>query len=279
MPRFARSLFRLPLFFGLACGITIWNCGPPRDKNGQAITHGTFRLRTFPSGARVWIEGELKVESTPATLVLKAGSYALRLQAPGAEALETSIRIKAGQHQDRTINIPKPAPASISVFSDLVGAKVRINGYVRGRTPLFRAITRPGPIDLNVIAPGGQAKSVRTELSISENKFLQLFFFDVACAPEEEDGFAEAMSRPIPHGQVTLAFRPAGKIFDQDNKEIGNSPLRNHRMAVGIHKLRLESKNKAFSRWVKIEVEAKQNHIFRFRLGDADKIKKTIETE
>jgi len=42
---------------------------------------------------------------------------------------------------------------------------------------------------------------------------------------------------------------------------------------VGIHKLRLLSKNGKFERWVKIEVEKNKSHVFRFRLREKDKIK------
>jgi len=250
--------------------LILGGCLEPMDKDGQPITHGTFRLRTFPTGAKVWIKGELKVESTPATLVLEAGPYALKLQHPGAESMETVITIEAGKHKDRTFNIPKPAPASITVFSDVLGARVRINGYVRGRTPLFQAITKPGPIDMTVTAPGEQSKSIRTYLKLSENKFVEIFFSDVACEPESKEPIENKISMPTPQGYVTLAFKPAGLVFDEDEKEIGTAPLLNHAMPIGLHKLRLQSANKKFERWIKIEVEAEKKHVFRFRLGERD---------
>jgi len=249
-------------------------CSRPVDRDKKPVTHGSFRLRTFPSGARVWIDGNLKVEETPATLVLKEGKYRLTIQQPGAVSIEKNIYIKAGKRTDRTFNIPKPPPASISVFSDLVGAKVRINGYVRGRTPLFEATTRPGSVDMTIIAPGGQAKSVNTYLEISEKKFVEVFFGEVSCNAEPELIKPSNISLPPAEGAVNLAFKPAGAIFDLSGKTIGTSPLLNYRMRAGLHKLRLRSSNGKFERWVKIEVEAKKNHVFRFRLGDKDRREK-----
>jgi hypothetical protein len=254
---------------GLVC---ILACSEPLDKSGKPITHGSFRLRTFPSGARVWIDGILKVEQTPATLILKEGPYTLKIQHPGALATEKVIHIEAGKRKERTYNIPKPSPATLSVFSDVVGAKVRINGYVRGRTPLMKAITRPGPIDMTVIAPGSTAKSVKTYLDISEQEFIEVFFGDVACRLNPKAILAKPMSLPPPQGTLDLAFKPAGNILDASGKLIGTSPLFGHRMPVGLHKLQLRSENGKFERWVKIEIEADKNHVFRFRLSDKDRL-------
>jgi len=238
------------------------------------MTHGSFRLRTFPSGARVWVDGVLKVEETPATLILEEGSYTLKIQHPGALSTEKVIHIEAGKRKDRTYNIPKPPPATVSVFSDVIGAKVRINGYVRGHTPLMRATTRPGPIDMTVIAPGSTAKSIKTYLDISEQEFIEVFFGDVACRIEPEKTSPKTMSLPPPQGTLNLAFKPAGNILDESGKVIGTSPLLGHRMPVGLHTLQLRSKNGNFERWIKIEIEANKNHVFRFRLSDKDRLEK-----
>ena len=264
---FTRS--NISLILGL---LSLLACSEPVDKDGKPITHGSFRLRTFPTGAKVWINGQLKVEETPATLVLPRGEYKLKIQHPGAKATEKTITIDPGIRKERTFNIPRPPPASISVFSDLVGASVRVNGYVRGRTPLYNAVTRPGPIDMTVIAPGGQAKSVKTSLGLSENKMVEVHFGDVACQLSDEAVDPENISMPIPEGTVSLAFKPAGEIYDLAGKKLGDSPWLNKVMPVGVHKLRLLSKNGKYERWVKIEVEKNKNHVFRFRLREGDKV-------
>ena len=244
------------------------NCGEPVDKDGNIITHGSFRLRTFPSGAKVWINGELKVTETPATLVLPAGKYELILQHPGAEQVNKTIKIVAGTKKDRTFNIPKPRPATVTVLSDVLGASVRINGYVRGRTPLVAAVTRPGPIDMTLIAPNSQAKSVKSTLKLSEQKTVEVFFGDLACSLEFADEIPIRMSIPPATGAVTLAFKPAGAVYDFSGKQLGLSPLIDHPFRVGTHRLRLVSANEKYEEWVRIEVEENKKHVFRFRIRE-----------
>ena len=243
-------------------------CGAPVDKDGNVITHGSFRLRTFPTGAKVWINGELKVAETPATLVLPAGKYDLVLQHPGAKKVSKSIRIVAGKKKDRTFNIPKPPPATITVMSDVLGASVRVNGYVRGRTPLVSAVTRPGPIDITLTAPNSQAKSMKTNLGLSEQKTIEIFYGDVACLFEDNIPEPSRMSLPPPTGIVTLAFKPAGSIYDSSGKKLGESPLLNRIFPAGTHRLRLVSDNNKYEQWVRIDVEEDERHVFRFRVRE-----------
>src|SRR5205823_4037767 len=102
----------------------------------------------------------LKIESTPATLVLERGKYHLRIQLEGAAPYDLDVVLEAADLREMDINIPRPPDATLSVLSDVEGAQVRVNGYVRGSTPLLNAVTRPGPIDMTVTAPEGRAKSL-----------------------------------------------------------------------------------------------------------------------
>ena len=77
----------------------------------------------------------MKIESTPATLIMEAGEYHLKLQKPGAEAIERTIVIKAGEADSIDLRVPSPPPARITVRSDVEGAEVRINGYTSEASP------------------------------------------------------------------------------------------------------------------------------------------------
>lgn len=239
------------------------SCSKPIDRDGKPITSGTFRLRTFPSGARVWIDGELKVPATPATLVLEQGTYHLKMQADGAEALEKDIEIEAGVHKDFTYTIPRPPPATLTVTSDYIGAKVRINGYVRGRTPLEGAVTNPGPIDITVTTPDGRAKSVRDQLAISEQKRIEVFFAEVR---SDDDKPVLATQS----GLLTIAFRPEGNVLDDTGQSIGTSPIQGRRVEAGPHALTLRSADGRYERHVRVVVEAGKDNVFRFNLGPQD---------
>lgn len=257
----------------LGAAALLASCGGPKvDARGEPVTVGSLRLRTFPPGARVWIDGALKVESTPATLLLPAGAYRLVLQLEGAEALEKEIEIEAGEVSELNLNVPRPPDATLTVLSDALGAKVIVNGYTRGGTPVDRVVTRPGPIDLTVTSLDGHARSLRTHLRIGEQKIVELFFEDVACLPPEPEPPPQPMSLPPERGRLTLGLEPAGEVLDEREVLVGKTPLVDHPIEPGEHRLLLRSKDRKLQKWVTVEVEAGKAAIYRFRLLQEDAI-------
>lgn len=241
----------------------------PKDASGKPVTVGRLRLRTFPAGARVWIDGEVKVEATPATLVLPAGRYALRLQLEGAEALEQEVEIEAGEADELDLDVPRPPDATVTVLSDALGAKVTINGYTRGETPLIRAVTRPGTLDLTVLGWDGRARSMRGALGIGEQKRVELFFDEVDCRPPPPPPpRPPPMSLPEARGFLTLGLEPPGEVLDEDDHVLGRTPIERRPMPPGRHALLLRSGKR--SKWVEVEVEADRAAIYRFRLREED---------
>lgn len=245
-------------------------CHDKVDARGNKVDVGRVRLHTFPPGARVWIDGELKVEATPATLVLKEGKYHLRIQVPGADAMERELEVEAGDVEELTINIPKPPDAKVAVISDVVGADVRINGYRRGATPLAGVVTKPGPIDVTVTTPDGRAKGIKTELAIGEQKQLEIFFDEVVSKPEEEKPANQ--SRPDPVGWVTIGMKPDGLVYDDEEHLLGETPLLKRSFSPGEHALFLRTADGRYEKRVTIIVEADQSAVLRFQLRDEDQV-------
>jgi hypothetical protein len=260
----APASIALLLFFA-ACS------GPKLDKQGRPVRSGTLRLHTFPKGARVWVDGVLKVESTPATLVLSEGKYQLRIQLPGGEAIEREIEIEAGISKETTIDIPKPPDATITVFSDIAGADVRINGYRRGATPLSRVITKPGSVDITVTTPNGRAKSVRVDLAIGEQKWIEVLFDRIASLPEEHEG-PVLESRPAPKGFLTLGLKPDGEVLTEEGEKLGDTPIVRRAIDPGEHVFILRASNGQYEKRVSVEIEADQSAVFRFQFRDEDQV-------
>lgn len=247
-------------------GTTLAACS---DAGDRGLTTGRLRLRTFPTGARVWIDGEPKIDATPATLFLPAGTYRLRLQLPGAEAIEREVEITAGESDEVDINVPRPPDATISVLSDEVGAKVSINGYTRGVTPLLDAVTKPGAVDMTLLTSDGRAKSVRTTLTYGEHKWVELFFAEVDCRPPPPPPPAPPpMSLPPLRGYLTLGLEPEGEVLDDQDERLGATPLERRPLEPGLHKLQLRSGKR--HKWVEVEIEADRTAIYRFRLLPED---------
>ncbi len=243
------------------------------DKEGKPIDLGRYRIRTFPKGAKIWINGTLKVAHTPATLVLKEGEYKLKIQVPGAESVQKTIYVEAGEGKSIDYRLPAPPPASISVYSDIEGAEVRINGYKRGETPLREAVTKPGPVDVTV-SYGPMAKSRRTRLKIGQKRVLEVFFYKAMSILEEEkpDQAQLKMSLPKPEGYLTLGLKPDGYLLDHQGKLIGETPVKKMRMLAGKHRVILRSKDGHYERRVELNIEAKKTAIYRFRLNFEDEV-------
>jgi hypothetical protein len=264
------------LAVGAALGVTTAHLAaqPPLDKSGQPVTIGRFRLRTFPKGARVWIDGVQKVESTPATLILEQGEYHLFIQAPGAEGVERVITVEAGESKSLDLRIPPPSPASITVLSDVDAAEVRINGYKRGVTPMLYAVTKPGAIDMTVTDPAGRAKSVRTVLEIGEKQWHEVFFDDaLSKAPEPPEVSNPLQCHPREVGFLTIALEPKGTVEDDKGEKLGETPLFDKEIEPGIHNLILRSKDGKFQRSVSIEVQANERGTYRFMFTPEDEIR------
>lgn len=256
----------LALALQLGCTPTVY------DKDGKPITLGRFRLRTYPKGAKVWINGELKVERTPATLVLPAGTYQLEIQAPAAESMHHEITIEAGRSKELNLRIPPSPPSTLRVFSDVVDAEVRVNGYRRGTTPLLGAPTTPGPVDLTVTA-GNTAKSVRVRLGVGESKTVEVFFGDVECAQSaNKPDDAPLQSLPRSQGLLTLGVNPKATVSTDEGQLLGIAPLVEQPLEPGEHDLVLRSLDGRYERHVTIEVNAEQPAVYRFQLGADDEV-------
>lgn len=257
----------------LACLLLFVGCQPTvYDSEGKPITLGRFRLRTYPKGATVWINDELKVERTPATLVLPAGTYALRIQAPGAEALLHEITVEAGRSKELSLRIPPSPPSMLRVLSDVVAAEVRVNGYRRGDTPLIGAPTTPGWVDLTVTA-GNQAKSTRFRLGVGETKTIEVFFGDVQCSAELP-ALAPLVLQSLPKGRglLTLGVSPKSVVSDDEGHVLGTAPLVELPMDPGEHQLVLRSLDGRYERHVNIEIDEETPAIYRFQLGADDEV-------
>jgi hypothetical protein len=233
----------------------------PLDDAGRPITLGSVRIWTYPKGAKGFIDGELVITQTPATFVREAGEYEVRFQLEGAEPYETTIRVEAGEERTVRLDLPKPPEATVTVTSDIEGAKVRINGYTRGRTPLEEATTKPGPLDVTVEGPFEKARSFRGQLEIGEQKHYHADFSRTASVADDATG------------RLTLGMKPDGVVFDESGHRLGRSPLVDFEMPAGPQRLTLRSSDGRRERTVEIMVKPGEKAVYRFRLRESDEVR------
>lgn len=251
------------------------------EKTQPPAELGRFRLRTFPKGARVTHAktGKELAHKTPATLVLPPGDYPIRVQAPGADAIEREITVVGGEARSLTLRIPPSPEARVSVLSDVEGASVRINGYGRGQTPLLGVTTKPGPLDVTVTAPDGRALAQKGMLHVGEHRSLTLFFGDFGCrAPAKTDRAERFQTLRAPRGWLTLGLKPDGVIYRRAppgspsivGERLGSSPLENLMLPAGKHRLLLRDHKGDYEREVEVSVPANRSVVYRFRLQAGD---------
>jgi hypothetical protein len=233
-----------------------WGCPDAAPEDGL----GKVRIWTYPKGAQGWIDGELVIVRTPATLVKPAGVYDLELRVPGAEPYRTSVRVVAGTERKVRFDLPKPPDATVTVTSDVLGASVRINGYKRGETPLERAVTLPGPLDITVEGPGHRARAIRATLGIGEQRVFHVDFAETTTVAADSTG------------RLTLGLKPDGYVVDEEGRTLGETPLVRRSTEAGLRSLILRSLDGARERKVEVEVPAGVTAIYRFRLREEDDV-------
>jgi hypothetical protein len=109
-----------------------------------APTTGTVAVTTDPAGAAVVIDGEAH-GTTPATATLKPGPHTIELSKDGVRRTMT-VNVTANQQLSQFIEMPKATAGTgdLQVRTDPPGAKVVVDGQVRGTSPVTVQGLTPG---------------------------------------------------------------------------------------------------------------------------------------
>jgi hypothetical protein len=128
---FAAFARELQLAAGAVESLAIVLAPPPRP----APTHGVLVVASEPSGARLWIDGIPRPETTPAELVdLAPGQHSLTV-ATASLAYDAAIRIEAGRKTSVSAAL-RPRLVRVDCASDPPGARVILDGRELGVTPV-----------------------------------------------------------------------------------------------------------------------------------------------
>jgi hypothetical protein len=104
----------------------------------KAAEFGTFTVETEPAGAAVIIDGQNR-GSTPLQVPLPPGSHTVVLR-HGDEERRVPLKLAAGaevvHHVEFSAVKPAPILGGISVVTDPPGARVLVDGQVRGASPM-----------------------------------------------------------------------------------------------------------------------------------------------
>jgi hypothetical protein len=109
-----------------------------------ASNEGTLVVNTEPPGARVYVDG-VERGAAPLTLMLQAGPHAMELRGGGAPRV-MPITISAGAQVSQYIDLPRGAATAgqLQVHTEPAGARVSVDGTLRGTSPLTVTDLTPG---------------------------------------------------------------------------------------------------------------------------------------
>lgn len=134
---------------------------------------------------------------------------------------------------------PAAPPGRLLIKSTPSGARVQVNGRVRGRTPLILRGLPLRVMTVMVEQPGYKASEQRVALSAARPTVT----VDARLVAEAHEIVAGATT-----GTLVLESRPSGARVFVDNQEIGTTPLSMPEVTPGNHRVRLELTG--FNPWV-----------------------------
>jgi hypothetical protein len=115
---------------------------------------GAFMLDSRPSGVSVLIDGEAR-GATPLNLRLKGGPHVLELRA-GSRSRVLPITIKNGETVSHYVELPSVAVTGGVDIRRAPGARIRVDGLIRGTSPLRVLDLTPGTHDVLFETRGGK---------------------------------------------------------------------------------------------------------------------------
>ena len=149
----------------------LWNRDPGAPRKGE----GELVVQSRPVAARVSIDGEER-GVTPLTIALPSGAHVLEVQSGKSEPRVIPLTIQAGVQTAQYIELQNVAlTGGLEIRSDPGGAKVTIDGQVRGSTPLTIRDLAPG--DHQIVLEGGGRKvtqAVRIDAGITAQLVVPL---------------------------------------------------------------------------------------------------------
>jgi PEGA domain len=116
----------------------------PAAVNAPVAIEGSAMIDSRPAGAEVMINGVSR-GTTPLKISLPEGTYGVVLQ-NGASTRSLTVTVDAATAVHELVDLPAAADVgTLDISSDVVGARVSIDGVFRGVTPITLIGLEPGP--------------------------------------------------------------------------------------------------------------------------------------
>lgn len=190
-------------------------------KSPEPTEVGKLQLITDPAGAVVFIDGRRIPGNTPLTIeTISAGiPHRLRVEAQGYLPLSREIKLAAGQN--KRLELALSSGKENVLIHSIPSVQVLINDEYKGWTPTKELDLPPGAYKVTLRNDGAGINKELTIEIIKDQIYEETFKFFGTISIDTE----------VP----CRAF--AGKV------ELGLTPIKEHLIPAGVHRLRLEPEN------------------------------------
>ncbi len=164
-PRPVQKKSRAPLFVFLALILIGGGAGGwwLLTQQGEQATTGAVTVAGLPAEGFVEVNGQ---RQSGTTFELAAGTYSIRMSAPGRQALETEITVVAGQPQSvRYTGAEIPNEGTVRVTGLPSGGRIQVDGRSQSGSTFQ---LRPGSYTIRMTASGYTADERRVTVSAGE---------------------------------------------------------------------------------------------------------------
>lgn len=170
-------------------------------------------------GAPVFVDGEA-VGASPVVLDLPPGPHVVEIRPEGQPRHTEVAVVEEGRRitVNPTIQPPPPETGALVVVTDPPGARVSVDGAVRGVSPLTLADLSPGAHIVEARAAGRRDASARAEVAAGRQESIRL-------ALEEE-----AVT-----GSVRVTSTVEGSEVLVDGQRVGTAPVEHEGLSRGEH--------------------------------------------
>jgi hypothetical protein len=225
-----------------AIGALAYEMLPPPASAAVTPATGTASINSRPDGAQVTIDG-ISRGVTPLRLALPLGSHTLGLR-NGSEVRSIPLTIEAGttlsQHVDLVPAPPKVVVGALDITSDPMGAEVRLDGVVRGKTPLTLGEIQVGE---HTVAVGKGSGAVSRRIKIAPGATAS-----VVISPKPEG---------VPAGWIAFRAPVEFRVFEE-GRMIGMTSADRLMIPSGRHDFELVNESLEFRTNVSVQVGAGQ---------------------
>lgn len=211
------------------------------------------KVTSYPAGAAIYLGGpDANVRGrTPFTMRLKPGPYTLHVTAGGYLPAKKEIEVDVGKSNYHDFQLKRQSSLRISVSA--AGAKVIIDNEDPSQAPLapVNRVVRPGRHTVRVVREGYYPVTRHVDVRPGDQASL---FVDL---------------RPKPrYGYLRVACNVDGATVQVEQEEVGETPLRKHRLQVGTYRIYVRKKD--YQTWEqRVTISDNQITLARVKLAPA----------